>query len=105
MGGHVPPCPLARILQARHKRGAVGAVANPISIRGSRLCPLQYYEPPPGFSDLATALQINDGIIYETTFLFLFEISPKIVFFDSLPEKLCLQVLIIKQTLKSAFFY
>ena len=28
---------------------------NPISTRGSRLCPPQYYKPP-GFSDLATAL-------------------------------------------------
>ena len=41
-------------VQARRKRGARGAVAppvfsrtvNPISTRGSRLCPPQYYEPP-----------------------------------------------------------
>ena len=41
-------------LQARRKRGAEGALAppvfgrtvNPISTRGSRLCPPQYYEPP-----------------------------------------------------------
>jgi hypothetical protein len=40
--------------QARRKRGAEGALAppvfgrtvNPISTRGSRLCPPQYYEPP-----------------------------------------------------------
>ena len=31
-------------------------IVNPISTRGDRLCPPQYYEPPSGFSDLVTAL-------------------------------------------------
>ena len=57
-------------MQAHRKGGGLGGATapppvfsrtvNPISTRGSRLCPPQYYEPP-GFSDLATALQMPLG--------------------------------------------
>jgi hypothetical protein len=43
LGGFSPPFPI------------FGRTVNPISTKGSILCPSQYYEPP-GFSDLATAL-------------------------------------------------
>ena len=50
----LPPCPKIQtlVLIAPHtsgpsQEGAGGAVANPISTRGSRLCPQQYYELPP----------------------------------------------------------
>ena len=47
----------------RKRRGAgglpvFGRTVNPISTMGGRLCPPQYDEPPPGFSGLATALQV-----------------------------------------------
>ena len=39
-----------------------GQTVNPISTRGDRLCPPQYYEPH-GFSDLATGLDMIGRLI------------------------------------------
>ena len=68
------------IIRAVASGGAGGALAppvfcktvNPISTRGDRLCPPQYYEPP-GFSDLATGLHIMLILIFFDTCLLIYK--------------------------------
>ena len=62
--------------QGRRKGGTLGATAppmfgrtvNPYLDQGGRLCPPQYYKPPPNFSDLATALISFTGALLNIGF-------------------------------------